>query len=169
MHSIVWCNFAPCMHHAVVVVVAVVVIVAFVVILVVMIVVVFVVIVVIVAIKCCICCFCCRSCCCCLMNSCCCRCRFRRACLSCCYRCHYHYFYHCHCYCHCRCLYTTVACIPNLSTWFLVLPHFSRPQHYMKEFPGKSLQLSIGQLISVAGLTGIWCAVASGGHMPDFR
>lgn len=39
----------------------------------------------------------------------------------------------------------------------------------MKEFPGKSLQLSIGQLISVAGLTGIWCAVASGGHMPDFR
>ena len=39
----------------------------------------------------------------------------------------------------------------------------------MKQFPGKSLQLSIGQLISVAGLTGVWCTFASGGHVPDFR
>lgn len=42
-------------------------------------------------------------------------------------------------------------------------------QHYMEKFPGKSLQLSIGQLISVAGLTGIWCAYSAGGHLPDFR
>ena len=49
------------------------------------------------------------------------------------------------------------------------LAHLLRPQHHMNNFPGKSLQLSIGQLISVAGLTGIWCAFASGGHLPDFR
>eukprot|EP00904_Undaria_pinnatifida_P005012 jgi/Undpi1/1640/HiC_scaffold_11.g05030.m1 len=35
-------------------------------------------------------------------------------------------------------------------------------------FPGKSLQLSIGQLISVAGLTGVWCTFAAGGQAPDF-
>lgn len=42
-------------------------------------------------------------------------------------------------------------------------------QESMKKFPGKSLQLSIGQLISVAGLTGVWCAYSAGGHIPDFR
>lgn len=38
----------------------------------------------------------------------------------------------------------------------------------MHKFPGKSLQLSIGQLITVAGLTGLWCAYSAGGHLPDF-
>ena len=46
---------------------------------------------------------------------------------------------------------------------------FMSVQHYMEKFPGKSLQLSIGQLISVAGLTGLWCTYSAGGHLPDFR
>ncbi|CAM9269168.1 unnamed protein product [Scytosiphon promiscuus] len=45
---------------------------------------------------------------------------------------------------------------------------FTRIEHYMEKFPGKSLQLSIGQLLSVAGLTGIWCVFSAGGHLPDF-
>ncbi|CAM9486055.1 unnamed protein product [Ectocarpus fasciculatus] len=45
---------------------------------------------------------------------------------------------------------------------------FTRIEHYMEKFPGKSLQLSIGQLISVAALTGIWCTFSAGGHLPDF-
>ncbi|CBJ33735.1 Inner membrane transport protein yicL [Ectocarpus siliculosus] len=36
------------------------------------------------------------------------------------------------------------------------------------EFPGKSLQLSIEQLISVAALTGIWCIFSAGGHLAGF-
>lgn len=53
------------------------------------------------------------------------------------------------------------SCFPNgASLWV---------QHYMEKFPGKSLQLSIGQLISVAGLTGLWCAYSTGGHLPDVR
>ncbi|CAM9218345.1 unnamed protein product [Choristocarpus tenellus] len=45
---------------------------------------------------------------------------------------------------------------------------FTRIEHYMEKFPGKSLQLSIGQLFSVALLTGIWCIQSSWGHIPDF-
>lgn len=39
----------------------------------------------------------------------------------------------------------------------------------MRKFPGQSLQLSIGQLVTIAAATGVWCAWSAGGHLPDFR
>ncbi|CAN0087423.1 unnamed protein product [Discosporangium mesarthrocarpum] len=45
---------------------------------------------------------------------------------------------------------------------------FTRIEHYMEKFPGKSMQLSIGQLLSVAILSCVWCLTSNGGHIPDF-